>query len=445
MVSVSIYEVSGGQAYSTGLCFEYGGRKYLALVGAPYPGRPAVVIASIDDHTLTPITIEDPDCDVEPARIIPVGGSLYRIDGTHLKIRVLYARDASDQVVCADYDIDLESMTGSLSEVWTQSITGTLNPGMGAVVEEFSEILFPLTDAGTVYILDMDTGGVKDSFDSGFGEYNPRASYKIKRTDSSYIALFGKHLAGDPFYRFDRSAKSLTAIPGSSADGDSPNPGACEPFKTGGEVLYYPATGATVEGSSPDLVWFDGSLNLLGKTDLSGIYANAHLKGMVVVGRLGNGNLACILWVGDDHFNVETESEVLYAEVDTSTWSIVSSQVLHREAGMEYDGPFCVFHGRCGPVYVDVEAGKMWVLGKKYELGSGNVSSVLYEFDLGGLDVSEWNEWHTVYGLPAAPTGWEWLQTLMDLMNSLMYLVLFILVLSLLVSSMREAKRPAEE
>jgi len=44
-----------------------------------------------------------------------------------------------------------------------------------------------------------------------------------------------------------------------------------------------------------------------------------------------------------------------------------------------------------------------------------------------------------------APTGWEWMQTLMDLMNSLMYLVLFILVLSLLISSMREAKRPAEE
>jgi len=44
-----------------------------------------------------------------------------------------------------------------------------------------------------------------------------------------------------------------------------------------------------------------------------------------------------------------------------------------------------------------------------------------------------------------AVTGWEWMQTLMDLMNSLMYLVLFILILSLLISSMREAKRPAEE
>jgi len=447
MVSVNVYEISEYSDFKSGFCFEYNGRKYLALVGAPYPGQPAVVVASIDDHTLTPITIEDSSCDRASARIIPIEGNLYKIENGHLIIRVLYARDASDEVVCAEYDIDLESMTGSMSVVWTQSISGTLNPVKSAVIDDFSEVLWPLVDASTVYILDISDGSIKDSFDTGFGEYNPRASYKIKRTDSSYIALFGRHLQGDPFYRFDRSAKSVASISGSSVGDDSPNPGMCEPYKTGGEVLYYPASGATVHGSSPDLVWFSGDLNLLGKTDLSGIYANAHLAGMVVIGRLGNGNLACILWVANDHIMDATEWKIVYAEVNPSTWSIVSTATLKTSAGSDgYEGPFETFYDRCAAVYVDVENRRMWCMGKKYDSDADSLSgTVLYEFDLSDLDISEWNEWHTLSTVPAAPTGWEWLQTLMDLMNTLMYLVLFILVLSLLISSMREAKRPAEE
>ena len=444
MVSLNVLaELSvSGTPYTAGFAFEYGGKKYLAVVGAPRPGRDSVVIACIDDRTVSAVTgIEDSECDIDGARIIPINGSKYVIEGNILKIRVLYGRNASNEFVCAEYSINLDSMSGSMSVVWTRPISDENNVLKSAVIDEFGEVLLPIPDSATVYILDLDTGEVKDSFDSGFDGYNPRASYKIKRIDSSYIALFGRHLQGDPFYRFDRSAKSLTEIPGSSVGNDSPHPAACEPYVSGGDVIY-PATGATVEGSSPDLVWFDGSLNLLGKTDLSGLYANAHVYGMIIIGKLSNGNLACIMNVHDDHYNLATERRLIYAEISPSTWSIVGTTVLEETSSpLNLHLPFTNYYDRTGPVYVDVESKKVYAM--LYSVGENLIR--LDEYDISDLDVSEWNEWHALSTVPTAPTGWECLQTLMDLMNTLMYLVLFILVLSLLVSSMREAKRPAEE
>jgi len=252
--------------------------------------------------------------------------------------------------------------------------------------------LFVPGDGHIIHYIDVKDGSEIQSFDTGFGSYNPRISGRvIAKADDLYM-LLGRHLQSDNHYIYKVYSKSLTSIPQSSVDADSPNPTVLNPIYLHDKIIFT-STGVSVEDSSPPMIYFDTDFDILGRTDLTSIFSKAHIQGGSFIGRLSNGNYVLIACVTDNHLAKATTYTIRYIEISGTDFSIVSDTPLYTSTdpnnhisyilqGLSYSDKFNL------PL-IDPISKKAYFIG--YGKKDGSEKSALIEVDLSDLDIVEWN------------------------------------------------------
>jgi len=292
-----------------------------------------------------------------------------------------------------EIEVDLSALSASWSELWKIDANADADIN-GKCVESIALsnrfLLVTESDKPYLWFIDAKDGSVIDKFDTGFSSYNPRCSDKLVAKPDDVYMLLGRHYSGDDFRVLKVYSKSITSISNSAPDGDSPNPIVGNYFVTEKEMLF-PATGMTVVDSSPPVRWFDWDFNLVGTTDLTSIYANAHVEGLCVIGKDDADNLVVLAQIADNHTSnmTKTSTRILKIAPDFT----IAEDILLKEF-TDLDNAIWWLpriHGSCRYVLpiIDKDKKKIYVHGAGKD--GGLYSSYWITVDISDITIKEWN------------------------------------------------------
>jgi len=293
--------------------------------------------------------------------------------------------------------------TVEVTQIWESASDNDISYGLlkGQVISrEFA--LIPMPNKPYIFYLDLRDGAF-EKFDTGFGNYNPRIGHGVFVTKDDIILLLGKHYSGDNFKKFSVYSRSISDIPNSSPDGDSPNPA------NGFELHlidkhYVCATGGTVSGSNPPLVWFDSKLELLGKTDISTVQSNPHNYGLLAIGKDSNGYILVIAVMLNNHMSNANNMKIALLRVNPDTWEIANYDILLDTSIMVECAVGSPYSSRENLPIIDTRNKKVYTIARETEYSANPKRLYIVEFDMSDVDIEEWNQNAYFVGVPRIPT-----------------------------------------
>jgi len=322
-----------------------------------------------------------------------------------------FSRSSENVVKVKKLDFNLDEKTVTVED--DRTFTITLQGGDWIHTHEGGVILprfavLPEANSGYVHYLDLEDGS-DDYWDSGFGTYNPRTSYKVVVKKDDIYMLCGRHLAGSNQYMLKVYAKSFTDL-GLSFGGASPHP------YVGGEYLagkkhFIMTSHCQVVGEDNDIGILDEDFSQIGRVDTSAVTgwsSNDTQPGFVILGQLSNGNYASLLAVQNSREHDATAWRLYYVELApedaTNPFSIVSSSLLLELTDTTENNEIgealrlrraCMFPSlSCQYVrpIVDVYNKIVYTMfgGKGNSTGKG--WGFLVYIDISDLDIVEWNQ-----------------------------------------------------
>jgi len=322
-----------------------------------------------------------------------------------------FFRTEADQYGVKKLDVDLEGKTATSENdrLWT------ITPQAGSDLNTHESAKLPprlavLVEAGGGYIhyLDLEDGS-DDVWDSGFGSYNARTSYKVVVKKDDIYMLCGRHLSGSNQLMLKVYAKSFTDL-NLSFGGASPHPW------IGGEYLagkkhFIMTSHCQVVNTDNDIGVLDENFSQIGRIDTSAVTGwsnNDTQPGFVILGQLSNGNYASLLAVQNNREHDATAWRLYYVELApedaTNPFSIVSSSLLleltdtteNNEIGeaLRYRR-LCMcgsLSDQYGKPIVDVYNKIVYTMFGGEGNSTGKDWGFLVYIDISDLDIVEWNQ-----------------------------------------------------
>jgi len=246
-------------------------------------------------------------------------------------LRILYI-PSSGIIRVADVEVDIDAKTANETVVKDLSLSWA-DDSTDYVVLPPRLLICRETDSGVIHYVDLEDGS-EVNFDTGFGSYFPRTSWKIvPRKDDLYM-LLGKHLAGDNFRALKIYSQSVVDL-GFNTGGGSPRPligGICN-FND--EFLVLASSGG-VNDADNDLKILDSAFNVKATIDLAGIagYGNASCYGgFHIIAKKTDGGYYALAYI-DQPTGGDAPLSLWWLELD-NTFAVVSKQQIYSASGKE--------------------------------------------------------------------------------------------------------------
>jgi len=334
----------------------------------------------------------------------------FRKKGSTLIARYLVRSDVNVLKV-KKIELNLDELTANITD--EASYTLTLVSGNNLFIDEGVLLsprlaLIPEGDGAHIHYFDPETGS-DETFDTGFGTYNPRPSHKVIIKRSDIELLLGRHYDGDNHRVLSVYGKSITDL-GFSTGGGSPRPHFGAMCKIGNK-FFIPAGSGGVTDTDNDIAILDEDWNRLATIDvgtITGWTYNEPRSGFVILGRLSNGNFAALLVVNNNGTGRATIARIYYlelaSETATSPFSVVSSSVLFEltddletsEIGEYLRHRLSLFQPDMSDKYavpvVDVYNKMVYFTMGGINPDSKNKYFFIGYIDISDLDIVEWNE-----------------------------------------------------
>jgi len=312
--------------------------------------------------------------------------------------RALHTR--SGTLIIDRVEADLSTLTATRTEESTLNLSWLTDPNSiahGIVIPPRLAVIPQWGGTANLHYVDLETGS--DSYwNTGFGEYEPRASQKIVVRNDDIYMLFGRHLNIDP-YRYLK-LYSQTFVELESPGGGSPRPqvGTISWFYND---LLFPATNGGVDGADNDIFIYDDSFTKLGTIDLKGITgwtSNDAMCGFTIYAKKSDGGYYMLLGIMDSSEADATRYRLYHVELD-STFSVVSSSMLFERdwkyVAVNMNSDYTDWNNV--PI-LDHNTKKMYIVGSYRDVSEATSYSWIAEIDLSDIwdNVAEWNKsmWH---------------------------------------------------
>jgi len=311
--------------------------------------------------------------------------------------------DTTNNLRYYEVEIDLSALTVTLNELWTFAratypvYNEFLSRRFLLITEELSD------NQNIISFVDTKDGSEVTTYDTGFGSYGPRGSFKVLAKPNDLQLLLGRHLAGDDFRVFNVYSKTLTTLTGTAPGSDSPQPKIITPYIA--SRILFPATGSSVNDSQPPIRWFDDDFSLLGSTSITSIYTNAHITGAHTIGIDSEGNLVVIAQISNNNYSIATEFRTVIMKISLTDYSLVNYITL-RETSTPINPVnigWRVYGHKWHLPLIDKDNKKLWYVEATGSQGADSEAN-LVEVDFSDIDIVEWNKVAYYTGVEKIPT-----------------------------------------
>jgi len=320
----------------------------------------------------------------------------FNLSGSKLKTRIFYGHNNNNSWRLADIEIDLSALTASRTLIAEKTSSDdadiTYKIKKGKPLSQRT-ILVAESDKPYIWYVDAKDLTIVNKWDTGFSTYNPRLSNQIVVKPDDIYMLVGRHLDSANFYKFAVYGKTLTEISNSNPN-TSPNPMILNMWVTHKERILT-GSGNTVVTRNNLICWFDDDFNLLGKTNLSGIYSYPFFYGAAVIGKTSTGNLVIVGLLYNEYMSNATENTLIYIEIDPSDYSLANYQKLKTFTDLN-NAPERLAVGlgtdtdRLALPIIDIRTKKVYIPARIKSAGTNYLGLVV--FDLSDVDIVEWNQ-----------------------------------------------------